>query len=192
MAKNIVACCDGTGNEFSESKSNVVKLYKMLVHDDSQIAYYHPGVGTSSHGVVSRRGGRHGRSRGLGREAILVKRPRRNIWNLLRWQHGRACGSDGSTRNPCGNATLYDNFDVLWAIQSGGVALRQIQEWSDTVAALDRDDVCGAQEDKGWNCWRDRLMTPGVRPVDADPHGRLSLVKTLCNRRMNELETDLT
>ena len=46
MAKNIVICCDGTGNEFAESKSNVVKLYKMLVHDDSQIAYYHPGVGT--------------------------------------------------------------------------------------------------------------------------------------------------
>jgi len=33
MAKNIVICCDGTGNEFGESKSNVVKLYKMLVHD---------------------------------------------------------------------------------------------------------------------------------------------------------------
>ena len=46
MAKNIVICCDGTGNEFGESKSNVVKLYKMLVHDASQIAYYHPGVGT--------------------------------------------------------------------------------------------------------------------------------------------------
>jgi uncharacterized protein (DUF2235 family) len=46
MAKNIVICCDGTGNEFAESKSNVVKLYKMLVHDDSQVAYYHPGVGT--------------------------------------------------------------------------------------------------------------------------------------------------
>lgn len=46
MTKNIVICCDGTGNEFGESKSNVVKLYKMLVHDDSQITYYHPGVGT--------------------------------------------------------------------------------------------------------------------------------------------------
>src|SRR5207249_12096505 len=46
MAKNIVICCDGTGNEFGESKSNVVKLYKMLVHDDSQVAYYNPGVGT--------------------------------------------------------------------------------------------------------------------------------------------------
>lgn len=46
MGKNIVVCCDGTGNEFGESKSNIVKLYKMLVHDDSQVAYYHPGVGT--------------------------------------------------------------------------------------------------------------------------------------------------
>lgn len=46
MPKNIVICCDGTGNEFGESTSNVVKLYKMLVHDNSQIAYYHPGVGT--------------------------------------------------------------------------------------------------------------------------------------------------
>lgn len=46
MAKNIVICCDGTGNEFAESKSNVVKLYKMLVCDETQNAYYHPGVGT--------------------------------------------------------------------------------------------------------------------------------------------------
>jgi len=67
---------------------------------------------------------------------------------------------------------LYDNFDVLWAIQAGGVAQRSLlQEWSDVVAALDRDDVCGADEVKGWKCWRDRLMTPGVRPVDADRRG---------------------
>ena len=46
MAKNIVICCDGTGNEFGESKSNVVKLYKMLACDATQVTYYHPGVGT--------------------------------------------------------------------------------------------------------------------------------------------------
>lgn len=27
MAKNIVVCCDGTGNEFGMEKSNVVKLH---------------------------------------------------------------------------------------------------------------------------------------------------------------------
>ncbi len=46
MAKNIVVCCDGTGNEFGEQKSNVVKLYKTLVCNANQIAYYHPGIGT--------------------------------------------------------------------------------------------------------------------------------------------------
>jgi uncharacterized protein (DUF2235 family) len=44
--KNIAICCDGTGNEFGTQKSNVIKLYKMLACDASQIAYYHPGVGT--------------------------------------------------------------------------------------------------------------------------------------------------
>jgi uncharacterized protein (DUF2235 family) len=46
MSKNIVICCDGTGNEFGKQNSNVVKLYKMLVCDATQIAYYHPGIGT--------------------------------------------------------------------------------------------------------------------------------------------------
>ncbi len=46
MTKNIVICCDGTKNEFGQQNSNVVKLYKTLVCSESQIAYYHPGVGT--------------------------------------------------------------------------------------------------------------------------------------------------
>jgi uncharacterized protein (DUF2235 family) len=46
MAKKIVICCDGTGNEFSDRNSNVVKLYQMLALDPTQVAYYHPGVGT--------------------------------------------------------------------------------------------------------------------------------------------------
>ena len=54
--KNIVICCDGTGNEFSApnpsknpsdgQNSNVVKLYTALCVDNAQVAYYHPGVGT--------------------------------------------------------------------------------------------------------------------------------------------------
>lgn len=46
MSKNIVICCDGTSNEFGDRKSNVVKLYKTLICNQEQIAYYHPGVGT--------------------------------------------------------------------------------------------------------------------------------------------------
>ena len=44
--KNIVICCDGTGNEFGDSNSNVVKMYTALQVDAEQIAYYHPGVGS--------------------------------------------------------------------------------------------------------------------------------------------------
>lgn len=46
MPKNIVICCDGTGNQFGEQNSNVVKLYKTLICNANQVAYYHPGVGT--------------------------------------------------------------------------------------------------------------------------------------------------
>lgn len=47
MPKQIVICCDGTGNEYGDRNSNVIKLYKMLTRTaEKQVAYYHPGVGT--------------------------------------------------------------------------------------------------------------------------------------------------
>jgi uncharacterized protein (DUF2235 family) len=46
MSKNIVLCCDGTGNEYGDRNSNVVHLYGALVQDEGQRCYYHPGVGT--------------------------------------------------------------------------------------------------------------------------------------------------
>jgi uncharacterized protein (DUF2235 family) len=48
MPKNIVVCCDGTGNDFDDpsTDSNVVKLSETLVLSEAQTAYYHPGVGT--------------------------------------------------------------------------------------------------------------------------------------------------
>jgi uncharacterized protein (DUF2235 family) len=53
--KNIVVCCDGTGNQFADANSgdpaqsansNVVKLYTALTINNEQVGYYHPGVGT--------------------------------------------------------------------------------------------------------------------------------------------------
>lgn len=47
MSKNIVICCDGTGNQFGKNNSNVLKVYSVLRIDRGlQTAYYHPGVGT--------------------------------------------------------------------------------------------------------------------------------------------------
>jgi uncharacterized protein (DUF2235 family) len=47
MAKNVVICCDGTANEFSKDRTNVIKLFFALRNDPAkQLAYYHPGIGT--------------------------------------------------------------------------------------------------------------------------------------------------
>lgn len=49
MAKNIVLCLDGTGNQVKASgNTNLLKLYEMLDHSDptKQVAFYDPGVGT--------------------------------------------------------------------------------------------------------------------------------------------------
>ncbi len=44
--RNIVVCCDGTGNAYGDENSNVVKLYATLEINERQMGYYHPGVGT--------------------------------------------------------------------------------------------------------------------------------------------------
>ena len=48
MPKNIVVCCDGTGNTFSDHNTNVTKLFSVLDLDSParQVAYYHAGLGT--------------------------------------------------------------------------------------------------------------------------------------------------
>src|SRR5580692_8731947 len=58
MSKNIVICCDGTANEFTRDRTNVIKLFKALVKDSTvQTCYYHPGVGTmAAPGFVTRIG----------------------------------------------------------------------------------------------------------------------------------------
>jgi hypothetical protein len=68
---------------------------------------------------------------------------------------------------------LYDDFDAQTLVQPGGVPLRGfVREWSDLVAAMDANDVCAVDGVHGWSCWKDRQVIPGVRPVDADPHGK--------------------
>ena len=48
MPKSIVVCCDGTGNEIKENQSNVLKFFRILEKDESQVVFYDPGVGTIS------------------------------------------------------------------------------------------------------------------------------------------------
>ena len=44
--KNIVICCDGTSNDISGAPTNVLRFYRSLERNDSQLAYYDSGVGT--------------------------------------------------------------------------------------------------------------------------------------------------
>jgi uncharacterized protein (DUF2235 family) len=50
--KKIIVCCDGTGNEFGDTNSNVVRIYTALKIDNAQVGYYHPGVGTMGNPAV--------------------------------------------------------------------------------------------------------------------------------------------
>ena len=48
MGRNLIVCCDGTGNEIKENQSNVLKFYRLVKKDNTQIGFYDPGVGTIS------------------------------------------------------------------------------------------------------------------------------------------------
>ena len=66
MPKNIVICCDGTGNEIEEKQSNVLKLYRMLKRDNRQLVYYDPGIGTMA----------------ASNDWAVLKQKLRNVWGL--------------------------------------------------------------------------------------------------------------
>jgi uncharacterized protein (DUF2235 family) len=46
MAKNIVICCDGTGNQVEGNLSNVLKLFQIVEKDAMQRVRYQSGIGT--------------------------------------------------------------------------------------------------------------------------------------------------
>jgi uncharacterized protein (DUF2235 family) len=46
MAKSIVILLDGTSNEISSDRSNILRLYGVLKKSAQQLVYYDPGVGT--------------------------------------------------------------------------------------------------------------------------------------------------
>lgn len=48
MPKTIVLLLDGTSNQISDKRTNVLRLYGALKKDERQLVYYDPGVGTFS------------------------------------------------------------------------------------------------------------------------------------------------
>jgi hypothetical protein len=68
-------------------------------------------------------------------------------------------------------APLFAGFDLEGLIWPGGVYSRVVADWSTSVSALDRNDVCDVYEVGGWHCFLKRLVSGGVKPVDADTRG---------------------
>ena len=67
---------------------------------------------------------------------------------------------------------LYDDFDTQALIEPGGVFLPGfLAPWGTVVAAMDRDDICGIDNITGLECWKTKLVIPGVRPADDDKGG---------------------
>ena len=48
MTRNLIICCDGTGNEYGPRNTNVVHAYEATARDHRQLGFYDPGVGTFS------------------------------------------------------------------------------------------------------------------------------------------------
>lgn len=46
MTKNLIVCCDGTGNEIKQNLSNVLKLFRVASKNAEQRVYYGAGIGT--------------------------------------------------------------------------------------------------------------------------------------------------
>ena len=47
MGKNIVICCDGTGNEISQDCTNIIEIYRIMHRNiPKQTTFYDAGVGT--------------------------------------------------------------------------------------------------------------------------------------------------
>ena len=77
MAKNIIICCDGTGNEIKQNQSNVLLFFRTLEKSNAQITFYDPGVGTISDSsawarLKSRARGIFGLATGYGLDANIL------------------------------------------------------------------------------------------------------------------------
>ncbi len=57
--KNIVVCCDGTGNEYGTHNTNVVTTFALAEESERQCRYYDPGVGTGGWVYEEERGTLH-------------------------------------------------------------------------------------------------------------------------------------
>ena len=64
-------------------------------------------------------------------------------------------------------APLYNDFDPQFFLAMPGGVYNQgfIEQWNHFNQSLDANNVCGAENVSGFNCWLTKLYVPGVKPV---------------------------
>jgi len=97
MSKNIVLLLDGTSNQISEDRTNVLRIYQTLKKDESQLVYYDPGVGTFGGDgawfrIVSKAREVLGLATGMGLDRNVKEAYRFLVEN---YKSGKATGEDG-------------------------------------------------------------------------------------------------
>jgi len=118
MPKNIVICCDGTGNEIEEKQSNVLKLYRILKRDNRQLVYYDPGIGTM----------------GASNDWAIIKQKMRNAFGLA-----TGMGLDANILDAYGFLVRnYEKGDVifLFGFSRGAYTVRALAGFINSIGLL--------------------------------------------------------
>ena len=85
MARHIVLCLDGTNNYPNGGYTNIQRLCRALVRDESQFTYYQPGVGTIEPNSVA---WRPGRRLGMFYDAMTARMLQRHVCSAYRYLMG--------------------------------------------------------------------------------------------------------
>jgi len=83
-------------------------------------------------------------------------------------------------------APIFQDFNwIEYLIMPGGVKLDFfLEDWGELIAALDRNDICAAEDLEPVQCSRVKQFVRGVKPVDGDPFG-IFLERAIDQHAMN-------
>jgi uncharacterized protein (DUF2235 family) len=155
MAKTIILLADGTGNAFLTQESNIWRIYQALDSSDKdQIAYYIPGVGTSSFKPCAMLDG----ATGFGVPSNVQKLYRFLCWN---WEPGAEIYMFGFSRGAFTIRTLIDLVakEGLLPDKIGGQTVTHAEMRRNSMAAW--RSYCRKDPARNQNVW----VMAGVRAI---------------------------
>ena len=160
--RNIVICCDGTGNQVTGDLSNVLKLFRILRKDEKQRVFYDPGVGTI----------------GMEQPWDRLKAKARAVWGLA-----TGAGLDDNILDAYRFLVeTYEDGDrvFLFGFSRGAYTVRALAGFIHTIGLLRPDQVNIADyaltvyKQAGWereDAYDEAKRSGGARPAPPAPGG---------------------